>query len=49
MIVNLNVRRLGNGHILVQYQEDGKAKDAGFSSWHDFIFWLGCVVDEEGS
>jgi len=39
MITNMNVRALGNGHILVQYQEDGKAKDAGFNSWEDFIEW----------
>ncbi len=39
-MVNLNIRVLGNGAILVQYQEDGKAKDAGFLSWTDFISWL---------
>jgi hypothetical protein len=40
MITNLNVRVLGNGAIFVSYQEDGKAKDAGFVDWHEFIHWL---------
>jgi hypothetical protein len=44
MIVNINARILGNSHIFVQYQEDGKAKDAGFSSWGAFIAWLSLAV-----
>lgn len=40
MIFNLNVRVLGNGAIFVQYQEDGKAKDAAFLAWGEFIAWL---------
>ncbi len=40
MIVNVNARVLGNGHVFVQYQQDGKSKDAGFSCWDDFIDWL---------
>jgi len=48
MITNINVRVLGNGHILVQYQENGKAKDAGFSNWHDFSDWLlGKVIEDD--
>lgn len=39
-MVNLNVRVLGNGAILVQYQEDGKQFDAGFTTWAVFIAWL---------
>ena len=35
-----NVRVLGNGAIFVQYGEDGKAKDAGFQNWDEFITWL---------
>jgi hypothetical protein len=37
---NLNIRVLGNGHILVQYNRDGKAFDAGFNDWNTFIAWL---------
>lgn len=40
MIVNLNTRVLTNKAILVQYQEDGKSKDAAFLTWEDFIEWL---------
>lgn len=47
MLVNLNVRKLGNNAILVQYQEDGKAKDAAFLSWIDFIAWLQIKIEEE--
>lgn len=39
-MVNLCVRVLGNGAVFVQYSEDGKAKDAAFMSWPDFIAWL---------
>lgn len=39
-MTNLTIRVLGNGHILVQYQKDGKALDAGFSDWNKFIVWL---------
>lgn len=44
-MVNLNVRVLGNGYIFVQYQEEGKAKDAAFISWEDFINWLQSKVN----
>lgn len=44
MIVNLNVRVLTNGAIFTQYQENGKAKDAAFSSWQEFLDWLVTVV-----
>ncbi len=44
MIANLNVRELGNGAVLVQYQEDGKAYDAGFDSWASFITWITATV-----
>jgi len=40
MIVNVNARITGNNSVYVQYQEDGKSKDAGFSSWETFIEWL---------
>lgn len=40
MIVNLNVRTLTDKTIFVQYQEGGKAKDASFPTWKDFILWL---------
>jgi hypothetical protein len=36
MITNLNIRVLGNGHIFVQYQMNGKAHDAGFDGWVSF-------------
>lgn len=39
-MTNLSVRKLGNGAILVQYQEGGKAKDAAFGDWDEFIQWL---------
>lgn len=44
MIVNLNIRVLGNGALLVQYQEDGKAKDAAYPNWEEFILWLTKIV-----
>lgn len=40
MIVNLNIRKTTDGGLFVQYQEDGRAKDAVFITWRDFIFWL---------
>jgi len=40
VIVNVNARLLDNGHVYVQYQEDGKAKNAGFANWAGFISWL---------
>ena len=40
MIVNMNVRVLGNSYIFCQYQEDGKSKDAAFPSWSAYIEWL---------
>lgn len=40
MITNLNVRVLGNTAVFVQYQEDGKMKDAGFATWMLFLRWL---------
>jgi len=36
----INIRKLDNGHIFVQYQQDGAALDAGFESWAKFIKWL---------
>ena len=39
-MVNMNVRVLGNGAVFVGYQEDGKAKDAAFLGWSEFIEWL---------
>jgi len=39
-MVNLNIRVLGNDAIFVQYQEDGKAKDAAFMNWAECIEWL---------
>ena len=39
-VTNLNVRTTGNGAIYVQYHEDGKAKDAAFVSWSEFVAWL---------
>ncbi len=39
-MTNLSIRVLGNGHIFVQYQRDGKQFDAGFSDWDEFIVWL---------
>lgn len=49
MITNLNVRVLGNDAIMVQYQQGGKAKDAGFSNWFDFLKWLQQELDTQGS
>ena len=40
IVVNLNIRVLGNGFIFVQYQEAGKAQDAAFPSWKEFVTWL---------
>lgn len=40
MITNVNIRILGNKHVFVQYQRDGKAYDAGFKDWQEFIEWL---------
>ena len=45
-MVNMNVRVLGNGAIFVGYQEDGKAKDAAFVGWNQFIEWLEWKRDE---
>lgn len=47
MLVNLNVRKLGNDAVLVQYQEDGKAKDAAFPSWDELVAWLKGKVEAE--
>lgn len=44
MITNLNARVLGNGAVYVQYQQDGKAKDAGFTDWNSFVGWLAMVL-----
>lgn len=44
MITNLNARRLGNGAIVVSWQEDGKAHDAGFLSWEEFAKWLSTKI-----
>jgi hypothetical protein len=40
MIVNLNLRTLTDKTLFIQYQEEGKAKDASFTSWSAFIEWL---------
>lgn len=40
MLVNMNVRVLGNGAVFVGYNEEGKAKDAAFVGWDEFIKWL---------
>lgn len=47
MVANLNVRVLTNKAIFVQYQEDGKAKDAAFLTWADFIEWLAGLVGHD--
>ena len=47
MIANINARKLTNEAIFVQYTEDGKAKDAAFMSWQDFINWLAAKIEEE--
>lgn len=39
-MTNLNVRVLGNGAVLAQYQENGKAEDAAFTGWDEFVQWL---------
>lgn len=36
----MTVRQLGNGAILVQYWQDGKALDAAFPDWGLFVAWL---------
>ncbi|MDB4552342.1 hypothetical protein N9016_01730 [bacterium] len=36
----MNIRVLGNGAVFVQYQENGKAEDAAFPSWKEFLEWL---------
>ena len=44
---NLNARRLTDGSILIQYLEDGKAKDASFRTWEEFANWLlNAVINE---
>lgn len=48
-LFNVNARKLGNGAIFVQYQQDGKAKDAAFSSWDEYVAWLKAEVDAEQS
>lgn len=45
MIVNINARKLTNDAIFVQYQQDGRAKDAAFISWDEFIIWFKAEVD----
>lgn len=40
MIFNLNARRLTDGTIFVQYQEDGRAKDGSHATWEAFVAWL---------
>lgn len=39
-LANINARQLTNGAVFVQYQQDGKAKDAAFMTWADFVDWL---------
>jgi len=40
MVLNFNTRQLSNGAIFVQYQENGKAYDAAFPTWNEYIDWL---------
>lgn len=37
---NINARLCDNGAVFVQYDDLGKAKNAAFMSWADFITWL---------
>jgi len=46
MIVNINARILTNNAVFVQYSENGKAKDAAFLSWADFITWFTKQIGE---
>lgn len=39
-MTNVNIRVLGNGAVFVQYQEDGKSKDAAFPDWETAINWI---------
>jgi hypothetical protein len=48
-MVNLNVRVLSNGAIFVQYQEQGKSKDAAFLTWAEFIKWLTDQVTDQAA
>lgn len=45
-MTNVNVRVLTNGAIFVQYQEQGKAKDAAFMTWQEFIDWLSLQLNK---
>lgn len=40
MITNVNARKTSDGGIFVQYQTDGKSKDAVFLNWSSFISWF---------
>lgn len=41
MITNLNVRVCNeNNAIFLQFQEDGRAKEAAFPDWTSFLNWL---------
>jgi hypothetical protein len=48
-MVNINVRVLSNGFIFVNYQQEGKAYNAAFLSWKEFIEWLGDNIYEHTS
>lgn len=41
---NINARVLTNGAVFIRYQEDGKAKDAAFMNWQEFISWLTTTI-----
>lgn len=46
MIVNVNARTVTEGGIYVQFQENGRAKDAVFENWDKFVDWLKNKVQE---
>jgi hypothetical protein len=45
-MTNIQIRVLTNGAIFVQYQEQGKSKDAAFMTWPEFINWLSLQVNK---
>jgi hypothetical protein len=49
IIFNLNARVLTDKSIFVQYQEEGKAKDASFRTWMEFADWLKTKVAHDDS
>jgi hypothetical protein len=40
MMVNVNARLCTDGSVYVQYQEDGKARDAALPDWQAFTTWM---------